>query len=176
MYPLALGFTKISLLSLYKRIFSISRRTRVIIVTTIALVIAWMIALFFAELFQCNTKFWANWGSAHDIRTQCNRTTMIIFAVCLTDSIFDLTILVMPIPLVCPDVSNHADLETDTLEDLATQPIDSKENRSSFNLPAGSRVRVKLLINIGLSTNGSQHGHSISGPLRARRPARLLAL
>lgn len=176
MYPLALGFTKISLLSLYKRIFSISRRTRAIIVTTIALVIAWMIALFFAELFQCNTKFWANWGSAYDIRTQCNRTTMIIFAVCLTDSIFDLTILIMPIPLVCPLPVPSSRFKTDVLEDLATQAINSKENWSSFDLSAGSRVREQLPINIRQSTNGSQHGHSISGSLRARRPTRLFAL
>lgn len=101
MYPLALGLNKISVLFMYRRIFSISRRMRVIILTTIVLVGAWIVALFFAEVFQCSTKFWANWGSSYDIRTQCNKTTMIVFAVCLTDSIFDLTILVMPIPLVC---------------------------------------------------------------------------
>lgn len=105
MYPLALSLTKISLLFMYRRIFSISRRMRVIIVTTIVLVAAWMVTLFFAELFQCSTKFWANWGSSYDIRTQFNKTTMIVFAVCLTDSIFDLTILVMPIPLICPKSS-----------------------------------------------------------------------
>ncbi|KAK2611831.1 hypothetical protein N8I77_005153 [Diaporthe amygdali] len=100
LYPLAIGSTKASLLFLYRRIFTINRRTRVIIVTTIALVGAWMAAFFFAELFQCSTKFWANWGSSHDIQTQCNKTTMIIFSVCLTDFLFDLTILIMPIPLI----------------------------------------------------------------------------
>ncbi|KAJ0120490.1 hypothetical protein J7T55_015219 [Diaporthe amygdali] len=99
LYPLAIGSTKASLLFLYRRIFTINRRTRVIIVFTIALVGAWMAAFFFAELFQCSTKFWANWGSSHDIQTQCNKTTMIIFSVCLTDFLFDLTILIMPIPL-----------------------------------------------------------------------------
>ncbi|KAL2278287.1 hypothetical protein FJTKL_14557 [Diaporthe vaccinii] len=100
LYPLAIGSTKTSLLFLYRRIFTISRRTRVTIVTTIALVGAWMAAFFFAELFQCSTKFWADWGSSHDIQTQCNKTTMIIFSVCLTDFLFDLTILIMPIPLI----------------------------------------------------------------------------
>lgn len=70
------------------------------IVTTIVIVASWMISIFFAELFQCNTRFWANWGSSYDLRTQCNKTTMIVFAVALTDSILDLTILIMPIPMV----------------------------------------------------------------------------
>jgi lysylphosphatidylglycerol synthetase-like protein (DUF2156 family) len=111
MYPLALGSTKISLLFLYRRIFSVSKRMRVIFVTTITLVGAWMVALFFAELFQCSTKFWANWGSSYDIRTQRTKTTMIIFAVCLTDSLFDLTILVMPIPLVCPNANPFGQIQ-----------------------------------------------------------------
>ncbi|POS70898.1 hypothetical protein DHEL01_v210703 [Diaporthe helianthi] len=100
LYPLALGSTKLSLLFLYKRIFSISRRTRLMIVTTILVVAAWMVSIFFAELFQCNARFWANWGSSYDLMTQCNKTTMIVFAVALTDSLLDLTILIMPIPLV----------------------------------------------------------------------------
>ncbi|KAG8157635.1 hypothetical protein KVR01_012677 [Diaporthe batatas] len=100
LYPLALGSTKLSLLFLYKRIFSISRRTRLVILATIGVVAGWMISIFFAELFQCNTRFWANWGSSYDLRTQCNRTTMIVFAVALTDSLLDLTILSMPIPMI----------------------------------------------------------------------------
>ncbi|KAI3328949.1 hypothetical protein HD806DRAFT_481177 [Xylariaceae sp. AK1471] len=100
MYPLALGSTKASFLFLYKRIFSISGKTRVLLITTIIIVAAWTVALFFAELFQCRTKFWANWGSTHDIRTQCTMTTKIVFAVCLTDFLLDLTIIIMPIPLI----------------------------------------------------------------------------
>lgn len=105
MHTLALGFTKMSLLFLYRRIFSVSSNTmRVIILTTIALVCAWTIAFFFAELFQCSTRFWANWGSSLDIRTQCHKTLMIILASCSTDALFDLVILVMPIPLVCTHI------------------------------------------------------------------------
>lgn len=164
MYPLALGLTKISLLFMYRRIFSISRRMRVIIVTTIVLVGAWMVALFFAELFQCSTKFWANWGSSYDIRTQCNKTTMIVFAVCLTDSIFDLTILVMPIPLVCPRSFLLKGCQNDILADLAIKVIDWKENWVAFDFPTWSRVRLQLFVDTRQFTDGTQHGHGVFGP------------
>ncbi|KAJ2985496.1 hypothetical protein NUW58_g5497 [Xylaria curta] len=103
-YPLALGSTKASFLFLYDRIFATSKKTRIFIATTIAIVFSWMIALFFAELFQCSTKFWANWGTTNDIRTQCTMTTKIVFAVCLTDFLIDLVVFTIPIPLVCPNL------------------------------------------------------------------------
>lgn len=100
LYPLVIGSTKASLLFLYKRIFSIDRKTRALLTTSIALVFLWTVAFFFSELFQCTTKFWANWGTTHDIQTECLETTKIVFAVCLTDFVLDLLVLILPIPLV----------------------------------------------------------------------------
>lgn len=101
MLPSALGFIKASFLFLYQRIFSINKKVYILLVGLIVLVAAWTIAFFFAEMFQCSTRFWANWGSTHVLQTQCNHTTWVVFAVCLTDFILDVVIITIPIPLVC---------------------------------------------------------------------------
>ncbi|KAI6085049.1 hypothetical protein F4821DRAFT_241794 [Hypoxylon rubiginosum] len=100
MYPLALGSIKASFLFMYKRIFSIGKKTRLLLTTTIIIVAAWSVAFCFAELFQCSTKFWANWGSTHDIRTQCVGTTRLLYTVCITDFLLDVVIIAIPIKLV----------------------------------------------------------------------------
>ncbi|KAI0508977.1 hypothetical protein F5B22DRAFT_649477 [Xylaria bambusicola] len=99
MHPLALGLTKASLLFLYKRIFATERKTRALLTTSITVVALWTVAFFFSEVFQCKTNFWANWGTTHDIQTQCLKTTKILWAVCLTDFALDLLVLIIPIPL-----------------------------------------------------------------------------
>ncbi|KAI1360048.1 hypothetical protein F5Y08DRAFT_331872 [Xylaria arbuscula] len=99
LYPLTISLTKASLLFLYKRIFSIDRKTRALLVTSITIVFLWAVAFFFTELFQCTTKFWANWGTTHDIQTECLKTTKILFAVSFTDLLLDLLVFIIPIPL-----------------------------------------------------------------------------
>jgi uncharacterized membrane protein YwzB len=100
MYPIALGSVKTSFLFLYKRVFSTNKQTQRLIVVLIALVAAWTVAFFFAEMFQCSNKFWANWGSTAVMRAECNETVWMALAMCSTDLLFDLIIILVPIPLV----------------------------------------------------------------------------
>jgi hypothetical protein len=99
MHPLALSCTRASFLLLYRRIFDVNKSSK-IINGTIVMVVCWAISFFFAELFQCNTLWEANWSSTHNFAHKCNKTLLIVFAVCLSGFIIDLTILLIPIPIV----------------------------------------------------------------------------
>ncbi|KAI0391533.1 hypothetical protein F5Y17DRAFT_440069 [Xylariaceae sp. FL0594] len=101
-FPLALGTTKASLLFLYKRIFSISKRTHYLLISTIAIVGLWTVLFFFLELFQCSTKFWALWTSTQSIQTECMQTSKKSIGLCVTDFAIDMVVIAIPIYLVWP--------------------------------------------------------------------------
>lgn len=60
----------------------------------------WTIACMFSVLFECRLSLWAAWGSTYDIIDKCYDTLRFIYAVCLSDFIADVIIVVIPIPLV----------------------------------------------------------------------------
>ncbi|KAI2614960.1 plasma membrane protein Pth11-like protein [Hypoxylon sp. NC1633] len=100
--PLALGCIKASFLFFYMRIFATDKKNTIsiLLITMIALVIAWTVAFFFAALFQCGRDFYVHWGSPKDIVTHCVGTTDLGFALCVTDFIMDVLIMAFPIPLI----------------------------------------------------------------------------
>ncbi|KAI0007823.1 plasma membrane protein Pth11-like protein [Xylariaceae sp. FL0662B] len=99
LFPAALGCIKTSILCLYVRVFYSLRRVRVCLIALVATVVLWTVGVFFAEVFQCGTKFWANWSAANSLVTQCVRTTYLALAFAATDSLADVVIFCIPIPL-----------------------------------------------------------------------------
>lgn len=66
----------------------------------IGLTIAWSISLFLALLFKCGTSFYAQWGSIQDLETKCRHVFAIEDGLVISDFLFDLLILLLPIPMV----------------------------------------------------------------------------
>ncbi|KAI0967859.1 plasma membrane protein Pth11-like protein [Xylaria arbuscula] len=102
MLPLALGCIKASFLFFYLRIFAVGKESGNfrLITGLIILVATWALAFFFAALFECRLNFWAIWGSTSDILMQCTLIEHIVLALCISDFITDLIIIVIPIPLI----------------------------------------------------------------------------
>ncbi|KAI0168902.1 hypothetical protein GGR52DRAFT_552777 [Hypoxylon sp. FL1284] len=100
--PLGLGCAKTSFLFLYRRIFVIDRKNpvNILLVGLIVFIALWAIAFFFAALFGCKLDIEAHWGSTSDLETQCVGSMTVVLALCITDFIADLAIIIIPIPLV----------------------------------------------------------------------------
>ncbi|KAI1211101.1 uncharacterized protein F4807DRAFT_421657 [Annulohypoxylon truncatum] len=102
MLCLGLGCVKISILSFYLRIFSVTRETMThkAMVGLTALIAAWMTAFFFTNLLVCKGNFWAYWSSAVNLQKFCPGTTYKSLVFAISDFITDVVILAAPIPLV----------------------------------------------------------------------------
>ncbi|KAI1379310.1 plasma membrane protein Pth11-like protein [Hypoxylon crocopeplum] len=102
MVPLALGCVKASFLFFYQRIFAVDNKSVInyLLVGLIVLVFAWSAAFVVAFLFQCKLNFFAIWDSAMDLINYCNGSMNLALSLCITDFIFDIIIIVLPIPLI----------------------------------------------------------------------------
>ncbi|KAJ8058508.1 hypothetical protein OCU04_012694 [Sclerotinia nivalis] len=95
----ALGFTKVSLLFLYKRIFAV-RAFRLICWVLIVLASLWATLFFFLIIFQCHpvsifwTKFEFQYGDS------CFQTIPFYESTTYTDFLLDILILALPIPMI----------------------------------------------------------------------------
>lgn len=100
--PLGLGFIKCSIVSLYRRIFcvGIGVRDPFDLTTRIMLIILalWSVAFGLAFVFICGINFSQNWQPVLVAGVQC--PLPIIIAYVISDAILDLSLLIMPIPLV----------------------------------------------------------------------------
>jgi len=88
----ATGFAKLSILFFYKRIFT-DRKFQLACWVMIGLITAWIIALFFLNLFDC-TPLAANW--APGVTGRCINIPQSFWAMVLSDIISDALILSMP--------------------------------------------------------------------------------
>lgn len=98
----SLGLTKISVILLYRRIFSSSAQNLYFSIATwglIAFTVMWIITFFFAILFQC-VPFHTNWDTYGGTDATCYFPNPVYEAQGWTDSITDLFILIIPIPCV----------------------------------------------------------------------------
>ncbi|KJZ76354.1 hypothetical protein HIM_04083 [Hirsutella minnesotensis 3608] len=102
MLPPILGLVKLSFLFFYVRLFVVDKtgKTRIVLSVMIALIIMWIVAFFFAKLFECRLKFWAIWGSPIDLMRECIRTFQLNYAFCITDFITDVLVIFFPIPMI----------------------------------------------------------------------------
>jgi hypothetical protein len=97
---LALGLIKLSVVFLYRRIFSISRTFNVYSMFLIVLIISWTLAFLGANIFQCGTRPAAAWTSAKQILEYCDDTSGATAALALSDLIMDMLIVAAPMPIV----------------------------------------------------------------------------
>ncbi|KAL6704157.1 hypothetical protein ACN47E_008717 [Coniothyrium glycines] len=98
--PLAsLGFSKLSVLFFYRRIFYVYPRFLMVNTVLIVIVAGWAVSFFFATLFQCRTPK-TLWTTFEFARHNCVDTLPFYYAVSITGFITDLAILVSPLPVI----------------------------------------------------------------------------
>ena len=96
---LAVGFSKVSVLLLYRRIFSV-RVFKTVATIGVAIAIAWTVAFTISTIFQCNPirLYWTEleflWGN------RCIQIIPFYQAQAITDIITDFAILAMPMPMI----------------------------------------------------------------------------
>jgi hypothetical protein len=95
----AMGFSKLTVLFLFKRIFTV-KPFRIAAWIMIILTAGWTVAFFFAIIFQCTpvSAFWEQFDFQH--AKYCLPTVPFYEATTYTDIFFDVLILAMPIPMV----------------------------------------------------------------------------
>lgn len=97
-----LGFTKLSCLFFYRRIFN-TGQTRIfnwITIFLISFIIVWVLTFEFALAFECKGHFAAWWTTIKDLSLYCTEALDIELAYAVTDSATDLAVIVIPIPPV----------------------------------------------------------------------------
>ncbi|KAL9072594.1 MAG: hypothetical protein Q9161_003452 [Pseudevernia consocians] len=92
---------KISLLLLYYRLFSPSHPFRIAVYTTGVIVIAWWIAVFFADIFQCvpANAFW-NFEAQNAKTARCMSTITFSIGTGVSNLVTDIMVLCLPMPMV----------------------------------------------------------------------------
>ena len=94
----AIGLTKVSVLLFYRRIFLERRRFNIISLVLIYIVLAWIVAFFFANMFQ-NDPINASWTkTALQRKKSIDQTTMYL-AQSYADVALDVIIISLPIPI-----------------------------------------------------------------------------
>ena len=119
MQVVGLGCTKLSVIMFYRRIFCTRTRTWFSIGTAIigGLIVAWTISFFFVFLFYCGIQHSKEWGTVIDVVTYCSRGLHYQLGVGISDSIRDVIIIVLPVPMVW--LSSHLrELLSDRLLDF----------------------------------------------------------
>lgn len=95
---LTFGFTKLSVLLFYRRIF----RGNLFVIsvwTLITITSVWTVAFFFANLFQC-WPLWINWTYFGATAENCIDTNIMYLAQAWSDVLTDLIILSLPFPCI----------------------------------------------------------------------------
>ncbi|KAF1812450.1 hypothetical protein P152DRAFT_449194 [Eremomyces bilateralis CBS 781.70] len=95
----AVGLCKLSLLFLFRRIFSTQPFKRVVDVS-IAIATAWLLGFWLASLFQCTpvNTIWTRWE--REYAQYCFDVVKFYWAIGVTDAVTDLLIMVLPIPMI----------------------------------------------------------------------------
>jgi hypothetical protein len=96
LYVLSRGFTRISILFFYLRIFTI-RRARILIISTISITVVMTFVFVIVLVFQCNPidYFWLEWDGEH--QGHCMSTGLIVWANAIITIVFDFWIIIIPL-------------------------------------------------------------------------------
>lgn len=88
---------------LYRRIFCTGKRTWFSFSTEVmgGLIVAWTITFFFIFLFQCGRRPSKQWSTVLDLIKYCPHSLDNEQALAISDSIMDVIIIAMPIPVAC---------------------------------------------------------------------------
>lgn len=95
-----LGFVKLSVVFLYRRIFNVVRSFRWYSIGLIVLLACWTVGFLGANIFQCGTRFWALWGSADATMRYCKAAAPASYGFVISDIITDVLVLVAPVPII----------------------------------------------------------------------------
>ncbi|KAI9835786.1 MAG: hypothetical protein M1838_005222 [Thelocarpon superellum] len=98
-YILDIGAVKLSILFFYKRVFAIDPRTRTILFILMSVIVAWVVAYFFAMLAQCAPVQYF-WTRAAGAEGQCDNTYALYISENIFNVITDVFIYVFPMPIV----------------------------------------------------------------------------
>jgi hypothetical protein len=97
---LSIGLVKLSVVLLYRRIFTVSRVFNIYSTVLLVLVASWTLAFLAANIFMCGTHPTAAWTSGAMLRKYCYNTSHATTARALTNVIMDVIIVVSPMPIV----------------------------------------------------------------------------
>jgi hypothetical protein len=94
-----LGFSKLSLVFLYRRIFS-SPTFRKVVDVFIGILIAWLIAFELATLFQCTpiSTIWTRFE--YEYGPYCIQVVPYYYTISVTDTLTDVIIMILPLPII----------------------------------------------------------------------------
>ena len=95
----ALGFTKLSILFFYRRIFR-GKIFEILSWTVIGITAVWAVVFGFLFIFICGTAFWIVRQPTADKQDYCRDSGRRQIGFAATDACTDLVTLVLPIPLV----------------------------------------------------------------------------
>ena len=100
--PVALGCIKLSFIMFYRRVFCTGKQTWFSISTAImgGLIVAWTITFFFVFLFYCGNHQDKEWSTVTDLLAYCPHALDDDKAIGISDSIMDIIIIALPIPVV----------------------------------------------------------------------------
>ncbi|KAK7934691.1 hypothetical protein PG985_000186 [Apiospora marii] len=101
--PVAMASTKLSLVLLYRRIFSTTSRTLLdrLLRGLAAFIVLWAVVFLAATLFCCGTMLFAIWQPVSEM-AMCRFFLDVLLAFCVTGFLTDVVIFAMPIPIVSP--------------------------------------------------------------------------
>ena len=98
-YPVCTNATKISILLLYRRIFTTQNPSfKWALYTTFALLVAWAITGFFTTVFQC-APVQEQWEKII-VGGRCINWTAALTALAVINTVLNVSILVLPIPMI----------------------------------------------------------------------------
>jgi len=100
---LAVGFTKLSFVFFYRRIFVEGRTKKAFNIVTIliaCLISLWMAGFFLQYIFQCGSHFSAAWGPHEVSLVECLQGLKAENAVAISDFLTDVIVLALPVPMV----------------------------------------------------------------------------
>lgn len=97
-----LGLIKLSFMLFFKRIFAKGKGKAFsgVIHAIVGLIVCWIIAFFFSYLFLCTTNPSYYWTSLFNEKEYCNNSTQLHLGYAISDFLFDVGILLFPMPLV----------------------------------------------------------------------------
>ncbi|KAF1955639.1 hypothetical protein CC80DRAFT_415320 [Byssothecium circinans] len=103
-----LGFIKLSVLCLYRRIFvtdttNVQNLHNMLYIFLLSLTAIWATGFCLAFMFACRGHFSAWWTSAISLITNCVNTLELLFSFAISDFLTDAIVILLPIPLVIAD-------------------------------------------------------------------------
>ena len=100
----AYGFIKLSIILFYRRIFVVSKNSKLswAFQGLVGLTVVWTLAFFFLFLFGCREKIYLHWAPLEEVNNQCGNPLTAESALVISDLIMDLMIFCLPLPIVRP--------------------------------------------------------------------------